>query len=820
MEAERCVLERSSTISIWLDVPSTTPLLVRADGGVVSATGREVQGGVLLAFVVPEKAATVVVESPVERWSPPVTVAIELRPSVVDPAATVEELESLVATTEGWDRLRVLDAIRMASRGKPRAFTAARAELELARELGASKHQVLLLGQRVYGQIEGQHDFRAARTSLDALAKLAEESLFAKSRWEYYNALLARRSGDFGTALTGFEDSLALGERLDYGVPQAAELLANTLAELGRVDEALPLFRSLERRLWNGEGSCAEWTRIANNLAWGQLVIGAAGHEHDDPRPMLLSALERFEECPHAWRHAAVLLDLALAELEYGHPLDARGWLARMETVPADLQGWVDVTSLSAALAGGDVRSQPPLLLGPAPTSDVELAWNQQVLRGDQLAAWGFFGAAAQSYARAEEGLSQTFEHVGASKGGELYVAGRASSLRGLVDVLVELEQPSRAACAIRLARAREFARLDRFARLGVATQAERATWERELIEIAERQRETTKVRSTLWELDDGERSRATVRLAEREREDQKRLDAALRGLGLEPRPRACSDLRRPEEGEVLLIVMGAYVFAQDQHGVEVAERATLSSLGALEHASRITVLEAATEDGDPLHLAAWREHETLIDVAPVSYSLDLPPRTPDRSRKRHALLLADPRNDLPQARLEADAVRGALEGRGWSVTDLRGARATRATILEEAAQASLMHYAGHGIRSGVSGWDSALLLANDERLDVHDIFALPGVPNGVVLTGCETGASTPETVGGGMNVARALVLAGSEWVIGADAEVPDAVARRVGEAIAAEAGADGPARLRAALRRVRADDPDLPWQHFRAITP
>lgn len=816
---ETCILEGPTRLSIWLDVQAATPLLVRIDGEPVPSTGRVIQGGLRLAVEVPEGAEVLRVETPGLSWSPEVTLALEWRERPPIDGLSPEALEAFANESSGWARLRALELLRRTSKGDPAGLSVGEAELALARKLGASQHQAVILGQFAFTYIEKIDDRQRAQTTLNDLKALSQVSPVAAARWEYYNAVLARRAGDLGTALTGFENARALTEQLNYGVVDVLDMLANTLAELGQDTKARSLFRQLEANLWESDPGCSEFVRIANNLAWGQVVLGASGHEHNDPRPLALAALQRIPDCPHSWREAALFLDLALAELEYGQPQEALGWLANIGTVPRNLTGWIEMTSAAAALDLNNPSDQPALVLQPARTSEIELSWNQSVRHGDLLAAWGFQDLAAEAYRTAEDQLSATFERVG-TNGGEMYVAGRSASLEGLVRSLVQIGRPSAALCAIRLARTREFARLDRTARLATATEYELAHWQQDLVDLKQHQRAADDERSKLWELSGPDQVQAATKLATQTRRNRERLDDAVRGLGLQPNARSCAELRSPSAGEVILVAFGPYVFARSDSGIEVSPRDELSSLEVLADATLITLLETSMNGLEPLHMSPWRQVQTLIEIAPVGYSLDLPPRTDSGTRSRTALVLSDPRDDLPDARTEADSVSHTLEAKGWNVIDLRGPEAKRSSLVKYASGVDLLHYAGHGVRAGLSGWDSALLLADDRRFGIRDVFALPAVPQGVVLTGCETAAPNPDTIGGGMNIARAFVLAGSAWVIAADAEVADRYAAEVGAAVHASDAQGGPARLREALLRLRADDPELPWQQFRVIIP
>jgi len=311
------------------------------------------------------------------------------------------------------------------------------------------------------------------------------------------------------------------------------------------------------------------------------------------------------------------------------------------------------------------------------------------------------------------------------------------------------------------------------------------------------------------------------------------RLDEAVRKLGVRARTEDCDALRQPGTGELLLVIaelpVGWVVFATDEHGI-VAERLSGAELldpsstwltrleVPLAKAKSVVVVPTGASWGVPIH-ALPTDDGVLIERLPVAYSLDLPPR-PSSVQGARALVVADPSGNLPEALAESRDVSSRLAETGWAVDERTGAAASRASVTEALTSASLFHYAGHGRADGVVGWNSALVLADAEELAVDDILALPSVPAGVVLTGCETGAVSLETLAGGMNLGRAFVLAGSKWVVAADVRVSDALAREVGTRLyagAADETLDGAAALQQAI--VELGDREG-WQAFRVVVP
>ena len=291
------------------------------------------------------------------------------------------------------------------------------------------------------------------------------------------------------------------------------------------------------------------------------------------------------------------------------------------------------------------------------------------------------------------------------------------------------------------------------------------------------------------------------------------------------PCPRARAECSRSPVGERWL------VFATDAEGTDVVEVDALPEAAAddrlaalverTDSAARVQVLPTGSAWNAPMAQWHWGDGR-LLDVAPLEYTLDLAPR-PSGGRKRRAVVIADPSRDLAMAQEEADVAAKALADAGWVVEDLRGADASQERLTTALAGADLLHYAGHGQSRGDAGWNAALLLASDERLDVKDILALESVPAIVLLSGCETGAAFPGTLEGGMSLGRAFVLAGAEAALVADDKVPDALAREVGGSVYAglgEAGWSLAAALRDVQLQVRGRGHAPEWSSYRVVVP
>jgi CHAT domain-containing protein len=171
------------------------------------------------------------------------------------------------------------------------------------------------------------------------------------------------------------------------------------------------------------------------------------------------------------------------------------------------------------------------------------------------------------------------------------------------------------------------------------------------------------------------------------------------------------------------------------------------------------------------------------------------------------------PPSNLARAGEEADAVAELLRARGVALTRLRGDEPALTAAL---ADVDLLHFVGH---ARGDGWGGALDLGGDRGLSAGDLLVGPA-PRLAVLSGCETGLLDPRAHAGGMSLAHALLRAGADAVIAADARVADDLAAALIPAtVAAIAGGEDPAAaLRGAQERLRGARGD--WSRFRVFVP
>ncbi len=191
-----------------------------------------------------------------------------------------------------------------------------------------------------------------------------------------------------------------------------------------------------------------------------------------------------------------------------------------------------------------------------------------------------------------------------------------------------------------------------------------------------------------------------------------------------------------------------------------------------------------------PLH-AAWTPADDpsgrcyLLDVATVSYvpsarALRAAQQVRDVVGSARLLAVVEPEptasSPLPFARSEVDAAVIALDGG----LVLERTRASTTVFREVIAKADVFHFAGHGLSDLDEPMDSSLFFADDQTLQLRDIFALPVRLRLAVLSACETamtGRGLPDEV---VAFPTGLLQAGAAGVVAAQWAVDDAAAAMV----------------------------------------
>ncbi len=150
-----------------------------------------------------------------------------------------------------------------------------------------------------------------------------------------------------------------------------------------------------------------------------------------------------------------------------------------------------------------------------------------------------------------------------------------------------------------------------------------------------------------------------------------------------------------------------------------------------------------------PLH-AAWTEQagrrlyaldRVTWTYAPSARAFTHARRIAARTPDGHLLAVDEPRpvsgNRLPNSQAEVAAITALFK----SSQTLRHAQATRRAVLDAVPQAQVAHFSCHGATDWADPLHSGLVMAQDERLTVQDLFGLRlAGARLATLSACETG--------------------------------------------------------------------------------
>ena len=176
------------------------------------------------------------------------------------------------------------------------------------------------------------------------------------------------------------------------------------------------------------------------------------------------------------------------------------------------------------------------------------------------------------------------------------------------------------------------------------------------------------------------------------------------------------------------------------------------------------------------------------------------------------SLVVADPANNLPQARIEGASVSHALPGSHL----LAGDAATRDAVIAALGNAPIFHFSGHGILHPDAPWEAHLQLADGQRLTLADLLAAHPHVGLAILSGCETGRSLSLGKYESVGMPEALLSVGTHTVIATRAVVKDTDAKRFIDRFYAEGGAERPGAAYRAAALAEDATGDRSWTDFQ----
>jgi tetratricopeptide (TPR) repeat protein len=698
----------------------------------------------------------------------------------------------------------------------------------------------------VYLLTKDRH-FSEARSLLDELNPQPEDPAENRYLLDYQRGLLALDTGDARDALHGFEAAVEQAERVGLTEWQRAaqDQLATQLQYVGRRGEADAIFARLLREAPADLDDCAR-AQLLTNAGWNRLSAFEAGEPAEDPTPMLAEALTLYERgcAAQVERIVNARLNLALAALHAGRTDDAATALAAVAPVrvgtSANILLWSRDLEGRVALAQQRPRDALAAYAELATLADASAApeaqWRAAVGRAQSLVALDSRSDALEAFARAEHLLDEESMQVPMQEGRETFMARREGATREYVALLLAAQRPDAALDVVRNARSRSLRALYRQDRLAHLSGPERARWDKAIGAYLEQRDALNAAAAQDWQ-----RSTAALGALETERAATRAslaraLDEAFLVLDRNDVP---LQLQRPAQGELVLayhpLPKGWAAFAYTSAGTR---EVTLECVDAvegppalagcllepfhaeIEAAQRIRVLPYGVLRGVDFHALPFAG-DVLLAAAPVVYGLDLPAVESTAERTGRALVVADPRGNLPAARREAERVTSVLAaGREWAPEKLEGRDAFASALRDRLGEVDLFHYAGHAVFGGIGGWESVLPLAESSDLSLGDILALAHAPRWVVLSGCETGRTDNAAPAESLGLAQAFLAAGSTSVLAAVRPVADGTAAAIIEDYyrAWSATTSPSAALRTAQLALRVRDPRADWSSFRIV--
>jgi hypothetical protein len=797
-----CVLEPERKLHLWLRVPPNAQLDLRVDGRSFPSTGETVRAGRRLVLGLPAEA---------------------------------KRVEVALAGHAPW-------VLGIAPPGS-------KAPAGSRDVLGDVRSQVKALNQPLRAG-----DLVAYRQGLGRIRLMPSSPAQSRYLVRFAQGQLADREGDYRSAFQELQAALEIADRLDLDRFRwfAEQQLALLWRAVGRSAESARLFERVGRQLPPTVNAC-ERAQALTNQAFSELLAREAGENAGAPDALLEEALRAYDGCSSAQaeRKANALINLALADVQQRRMSRTAELLARARGLephpPLPHRLWqIDIEGRLALLAGkptAALRSFGELedLAAQTASFDGQLRARLGAARAHQ--SLGESAKALQTLLDAEKLLDEQSLQVPMQEGRDTFVAARQSLVSLHIGLLLDQGRAADALLVARRARARLLRQLAHVDRLSTLPPDQRDRRSRLIGEYQQRRAALEARAEDDWKLPADElRHEEDVRRAEAEAANEL-LDEAFLVLG-EPRDQEPLAQAVSRRGELLLAYqpVGAdwVAFAADETGV-AARRFELppdllarpDSLAALllvpfrsriEHAQRVRILASGRLEGVDFHALPFAG-DVLGGAKPIVYGLDLGvPSQHSRAAGRRALLVSDPRGDLPGAAAESIAVRRALRSARppWATEELRAADATADAVERRLAGADLFHYAGHGSFSGPAGWDSSLLLAKETKVTLGDLLALDRLPAWVVLSGCETGRSTTDVPVAGLGLAHAFLLAGSRAVVAStrptdDRSLPGFFAELYQEW---QANPDLAVALQRAQLAWRRRAPEADWASFRLFEP
>ena len=848
----RCELSADHKLSFWL--PGQLALqTLRADGRALALPPRkEIEGGGSYELQVTAGVKKLELGAPgaaltLELLEPNFEPGLETARRLREQGQFTQARQQLTAALNSRQpdtrrRAQALSARLSLAEGDHQVAAAALAlSMELAATVGAYSEAIRDATALSFVASSNLRDYRLARHVLQQAAVWAALDPAGAALLPHYDGVLALETGDLQRALLGFRESARRTRRLGLREHEllAREQEAWTLVLLGRNSEAVAAQRRVVDEFPSSD-ACQRADRT-ESVVWFALMAEPA---RDSPLTQLIGdygarAELELESCPSPWRARNHRINAALAALQRDDAQLAAAELKRLSKLPkvSDplLETWEHELRGRAALYSRKPRWALPQFQAALELSQRVGLWDNlqlaQLGRARALVALRQRPAALEAYAGAERSLDASLANVPFSEGQAGFRHAREAGTQEWIDLLLRTGATAQAFEVARSAGARRLARLAATQRARNLSSAARQRWEAALALYHERRRAAEHLAAAAWEQPADRLPYFRTQLAQRQQAAREALDDAYAALRSGPE---LVTLSAAEPGEALLGLFtdGASlrVFVQTPErtqsyslpvprpGPELGQQLLGPAAALLARSSRLRVIAHASLGWLDVH-AQQLGGVRLLQRFSVRYASDIAVSAPLEPPAEAALIVSDPRGDLPAAALETALVSRSLPLKSET---LQGPAARRGDILDRLGHVAFFHYAGHHRVAGIEGTDSALLVADGE-LSVGDVLTLGSAPQRIVLSTCEAARQGGQGWSGVLGMGQAFIAAGAEEVIAASRPVPDQTARDLGVAFYAVLKADPHTTLTEALRRAQlslwASRPTEDWAAFRALS-
>ncbi|MEP7010142.1 MAG: CHAT domain-containing protein [Acidobacteriota bacterium] len=696
---------------------------------------------------------------------------------------------------------------------------------------------------------------------MDRLDRLAQETrLPSISRYylAYYKGLLAGKEEDYRQALSELTRAGTIARQVNLlrEAWVADEALALRWTELGRAKEVSEVYERLSKSPAAKDG--CERGQLLINWAWATLLAREAGGFPvaglAEPLPLLDRASKelRAETKCTSSLYYDLHFNRALAELQADRPKLAAEALANASAFDEgttffqtlwelDLEARLEIER-GASRRALEIYRQLEVQARHAGSPDGQL--RAAVGKAKAKAALGDSETALSLLAHAEDLLNRESLQIPLHEGRETFVSQREGVESLEIGLLLESGRNADALAAARRARTRFLIQLASAERVAGLSPSDRNVWSRAINSYQTKRGQADEMARNerfLFASQLGPNRAAQKALVAEGEHD---LEQAFALLGDLPQRQTPSP---PRPGELLLafhpIQNGWVAFSSDgkrvasnafdltpallQNPAALSKEVLAPFHDAILRAKRIRILPYGALREIDFHALPF-DGDVLLAARPVVYGLDLaaPRRAQSRGapKRKMALLVDDPNDNLPAARREAEITAQAIGRwkRPWDVVRLTSTGATSEAIWKNLAKADLFHFSGHGTFGGIGGWESGLRVADKGELTVGQLLVVPRSPRWIVLSGCDTARAATDTRIEGFGLANALVLAGAESVIASVRPVVDRTAPSLFGHLYGDW--DGESDLAEALQQAqlawRREMPNVDWQSFRIIEP